>query len=165
MKKILTIGLIGLTLLVFPTFVFADFMSVSADLPVSYSPSGDAEVDGMPTGIKLGVSFVVIPVGVGFENYTVKYKGDSNQTVTMYDLFFNLPIPVINIAAGVGFGNASLDVAGAEDTSLYQVFASLGYNIIPLLDIHVGLHNISATDSENSDAGATMISMGVKVGF
>jgi len=161
----------------------ADTLAVSADLPVSMSISAkssgtthnynDSSVSGL--GVGLSLPFLI---GLGYENYSGAFSGAGNRFnygVTMYDLFLNLPIPVVNIAIGAGVGNGSIGGGNVgssyKDASLTQWFASLGVPILPLLDIHVGYHAFSGTNDaktagkSNISVNGDMWSLGLKLGF
>jgi hypothetical protein len=171
-----------LGLMAFSSLARADVFSVSLDLPLMFDPkfsqSGtSAHPAATVSGYKVGVSLPFL-VGLGMENYTAKLAkkefgspSDIDYKVTMYDLFVNLPIPIVNIALGVGAGTAAFGTdIGFKDANLMQYWASLG---IPfgMLDVHVGLHSISGTHSSkvpgigDAKVEATMTSLGVKIGF
>ncbi len=165
----------------------ADTISVFADLPVAMSlklDDGQGNTDSKDatglSGYKLGVTLPFF-VGLAYESYGSKFASNKviptsfNYDVTMYDLFFNLPLPIVNIAAGAGLGTGRLsNVTGAsfKDAALAQWFASLGYNIVPLVDVHFGYHSFSGTNKGDTPAGVPdikvngdMWSLGVKIGF
>lgn len=166
----------------------ADTFSVFADLPVDFSlhldnGAGTTEnpsASGL-SGYKVGITLPIF-VGLAYESYGSKFNspkivGQSfNYDVTMYDLFLNLPLPVINIAVGLGQGTGKFSNGPAgvtvKDADLSQWFASLGFNIMPLVDVHLGYHVFSGKNDVTSPAGSpglkvegTMTSLGVKIGF
>ncbi|MBF0238244.1 MAG: hypothetical protein HQM12_11100 [SAR324 cluster bacterium] len=188
MKKMVSRGIIGLMMFMLGAQAsYADTLSVALDMPVVFSPSEDVDAS-MPQGIKAGISFIVIPIGLGVEYYTVDFGQndgvDFSSQFTILDLYFNLPIPVVNIAAGVGLGmitTGDASVGGGtlavEPTGLTQYFVSVGYDILPLVDLHVGYHSITAYKTKttytlgssevtsNADFSGNMISIGTKIGF
>ena len=162
----------------------ADLLSVHVDVPVSFTPSQSSVDPDTPTGIKAGVSFFLFPVGLAYENYEVKYSDDtqdldSTTKYSIFDIFFNLPIPIVNIAIGAGAGTVTAEgtLGGAAltaESNVTNVFASLGYPIFPLVDVHLGYQQISGdkvdvkvngTTQFQEDPSGTMITAGIKVGF
>jgi hypothetical protein len=168
----------------------ADTISVFADLPVAMNLQIDdgqgnkasADASGL-SGLVVGVTLPFF-VGLAYENYGSKFNIPKviNQSfrydVNMYDIFLNLPLPIVNIAAGLGAGSGKLSDGPAnvtfKDATLTQYFVSLGVNVLPLLDIHVGYHAFSGSnDVSGSGAGSVsslkvngdMWSLGAKLGF
>ena len=143
----------------------ADFMSVTADLPIMFTSNEQVDSTSV-SGAKVGISFVAFPIGFGVEQYTVTAEvggGSADTSYSLLDVFYNLPIPIINIALGAGFGGASND---AEDATLTQVMASVGYGFLPFLDAHVGVHMVQSGETDSKiDYGGSMVSLGVKIGF
>jgi hypothetical protein len=179
---------------------WADTLSVSADLPVSSSitvkqaanaasgnPASTTTFDSKSiSGYTLGLSFPFL-IGLGYENYssslskgvpagTLKFDYD----VTMYDIFLNLPLPVINIAIGAGMGTGKIaneklngvsQTSTSKDADLTQWFASLGIPVAKLVDLHVGYHSFSGTNKTKTvtqsdrKVDGSMYSVGVKIGF
>lgn len=183
----------GVSLLLMQGAARADVFSITADVPVQLSLKLDGDsVDNSVSGFKVGVSLPFL-VGFGYESYKAALdkkdlglgtKGDLN--FQLIDIFFNLPVPVVNIALGVGAGTATFDpdkfdLGGGDSVTLNaanvtQYFVSLGIPIAVLFDVHVGYHVLSGsfdikttssggTSKDSSDLKATMISLGAKVGF
>jgi hypothetical protein len=165
----------------------ADTLSVSADLPVASSVTLKSSGGTATTydsksisGVTAGVSFPFL-IGLGYEDYSNSFSKSGTKfdyDVTMYDIFLNLPIPVVNIAIGAGMGTGSLSQPSSQqggahpfkDADLTQWFASLGYPIFPLVDLHVGYHSFSGTNKGKLGApdlkvDGSMYSLGVKIGF
>lgn len=166
----------------------ADTLSVFADLPVAMDLKLDnqkGQTDSMSasglSGYVVGLTLPIF-VGLAYESYGSKFNssnvigGSFRYDVTMYDLFLNLPLPVVNIAAGLGTGTGSVSSPPAgvsvKDATLTQWFASLGIPVLPLVDVHLAYHSFSGTNAISTPAGqpdlktnGTMWSLGVKVGF
>src|SRR3972149_1857609 len=149
-------------------------LSVSLDVPVSFSFDEGGTADSV-SGFKVGVGlplFPVIGVGLGYENYEAKLK-DNGVTgkglYEFYDLFLEIPFPIVNLTVGGGVGQAQAKVDSAgydEKGDASQFFASLGYPLLPLLDVHVGYHVISAEKLPGDvDISGEMWSLGVRIGF
>jgi hypothetical protein len=189
LSTILAIALAGALAVARPAR--ADTLSVSADLPVSSSVTLKSSGGTSTTydsksisGVTLGLSFPFL-IGVGYENYSSSFSKTGTKfdyDVMMYDIFVNLPIPVVNIAIGAGAGTgkfANVNTPGFsspfKDADLTQWFASLGYPILPLVDLHIGYHSFSGKNKATSAAAAagfsdvnvdgSMYSLGVKIGF
>ena len=158
----------------------AEFLSVSADLPIGHSfRNSSINADGT-SGFGLQVKFPFL-VGVGLEQYDTKLKGSTHHVLTdLYDVFYQLPIPVINITVGVGYGKTQLQcdactgITTYKDANTSTNFVQLGWPILPLIDLHVGLHNtygtIESTDVATgtitkSDIGGAVSSLGLSIGF
>lgn len=178
MKQML-IAVLAVGLLAFSASNALAFLSVSADVPVSYSFDESGISGESVSGLKLAVNLPFF-VGLGVENYSVDAKGqgltpeDFSYDVRMYDLFLDLPFPFLNlsIGGGVGTGEFSFDdpTAKADDAKLTQVFAALGYPFAGIFDVHVGYHQISGDadipgTSQTINTDATMWTLGLRVGF
>jgi len=159
----------------------ADFLSVAADLPVAQSfKNSDLKADGAPSGFGLQVKLPLM-VGLGIGQYDTKLKDSTTHVLTdLYDVFFQLPIPLINITFGAGLGKTKIQcdsctsVLTFKDANTTTTFAQLGFSILPLMDIHFAVHNtagkvkqtVVATAVESDiDIGGTITTLGVSIGF
>ena len=151
----------------------ADVFSVTADIPLLYSPSGDLDSSGV-SGFLVGLSTPFL-VGLGYESYDVEADNNASLSVNIVDVFVNLPVPLVNISLGygIGAGDLSSGSGGAEyDTAVMnQFFARVGYPILVLFDVHVGYHYVLGT-AEAKTSGVddvvldgSMLTIGAKVGF
>ena len=181
-------------------FAAADVLSIHGDVPLVFtSSSSDYEATSV-SGFKAGMSLFVVPVGIGYESYQVNFKSNKKTEAGSYlepkmkysiaDVFINLPIPVVNLVLGVGAGSVntedytiteSADVKSTIKTkngTITQFYASLGYEFIPLVDIHIGAHIVKGSPVKSSktidggtkkvgeiDPSGSMFSIGVKLGF
>lgn len=164
-KKTLSLFLIGITTLFLSGSAFAEILSLSVGLPVyrsfsdltieydnSTSEATELEADGMPSGALFHVNIPFFP-GLGYENYEVKLKKKSGTDVAddmklqtvLYDIFYLLPIPVINLTIGGGVGNAKIITADEDSKSglITQYFVQAGIPILPAFDIHVSYHAVN----------------------
>lgn len=187
-KQIMAILAVLLLATTFVSTAHAELFSVSAGLPLSVelddgviNTTTELESDGMPTGLLLHVKFPIL-VGVGLENYTqpLKAKGSTEEvelSATMYDIFYLLPIPIVNITLGLGAGtmemeskSSAIDDSSWKKANVWQYYGQFGIPIAGVVDIHVSYHQISG---EKIDLGAsgelktdsTMYALGVSVGF
>ena len=156
-------------------------LSVSLDLPVSYHFDDGGNADSV-SGFKLGVGLPLLPlvgVGLGYENYEAKLKDqgtESKAAFQLYDLFLEIPFPFLNVTLGAGWGSQEVKIDAAnidEKGDVFQYFISLGYPILPLIDLHIGYHDVNAEKLDATflgtpveiDASGQMWSLGVRVGF
>ena len=121
MKKIILSAFTATTFLFPFTSVFAAPLTISLGIPQEHTFSeknesgSKIETDGS-SGYFLGIKFPV-GFGLGIDSYKTKFKGDSSKIVTiMYNIFYQFPIPVINLTIGLGSGKTKLDCSAcAED--------------------------------------------------
>jgi len=101
-------------MLLFGSPLKAELFSVSAGIPLSHDIKDEnLESDGV-SGFFFHVKFPIL-VGVGLENYETKIKdSDTKIGTTMYDIFYLLPIPVINLTVGLGAGQSELKCSTAH---------------------------------------------------
>ena len=186
MRKFLTSLPLMLALMLWTVPAKADLLSVHADIPLSFSPTQEgADTPDSISGARVGLSLFILPLGIAYESYEVSYSSDSVDSKDNYQIasvFVNLPVPVINIALGVGAGMVTVEgelsdgtKLTADDSAATSFFATLGYPIIPLLDVHVGYQVINANKVEvkNSSGGfeyerdpsGTVWAAGIKIGF
>jgi hypothetical protein len=164
----------------------ADLLSVHADVPLYFSPSQEgADNPDSVSGARVGISLFVRPLGIAYEAYEVSYSSDlirSEDTYKIVSAFVNLPVPVINIALGAGIGMVSgeRDLSNGtrqtvDDSAATSIFATVGYPVLPLFDIHVGFQLINANNvdvknssgsiTEENDPSGTIFTAGIKIGF
>ena len=151
MKKIILTVFAASSLLLYSTQAFA-LINFSVGVPLSHTITGKYS-DG--TEIKSeGVSGAFIQVGVpmlpgiGIDSYKTKLDDDVTELATMiYNLYYLLPIPVINLTLGVGAGSTELQCDACADYfekgPATQWYASFGMPIIPLFDLHLSYRSVS----------------------
>ena len=154
MKKISLIFISIASLFLFSTNAFA--LSVSFGIPISHSinDSNIAESDGV-SGYLLGVQLPFL-VGLGIDSHETKLKdtNDIKLATDMYNIFYQLPIPIINLIVGLGIGNSMLECDNVGDGttcsdsykkgSATQWYTSIGMPIIPFFDIHLSYRSITS---------------------
>jgi len=174
MKKIILTVFAASSLLLYSTEAFA-LINFSVGVPLSHTITGK-ESDG--TEIKSdGVSGTFIQVGVpmlpgiGMDSYKTKLKNSTTTLATMiYNLYYLLPIPIINLTLGVGVGSTELQCstcAAFDKGSASQWYASFGMPIIPLFDLHLSYRSVSSkikiiSGGEHDFSGNVM---GLGIGF
>ena len=190
-KKIFSVVVAGLLICGVSSNAFAEFLSVSIGIPVMHTLADDG--DGGPSeteSVSGALIHVKLPImlGLGYESYVTKLKdasGLSNVEIStsMFDFFWLTPIPIINFTIGAGLGTVKLDCDTASPGfscsdifeepsfgSAYQLYAQLGVPILPLFDIHLSYHQISASLKEksggdSSSLDSTMIGLGAAFTF
>ena len=172
MKKIILTVFAATSLLLYSTPSFA-LLSVSVGIPMSQTISGnigwsesyDRTYGNAPDktgGYFLGVSF--LSFGLGIDSYTTKFKtGDCNGCwdakyaaglkTNMTNIFYQLPVPIVNLIIGLGTGTQEYDCktedgkgcSGYYDKgSASQWYTSIGMPLIPLFDIHLSYRSITS---------------------
>ena len=175
MKKIILTVFAVTSLLLYSTQAFA-LLSVSVGMPMGHTITDKtihlAGYDA-PSGYLIGVQ-LPFAVGLGMDSYKTKLKESEAKLGTdMYNIFYQLPIPVINLIIGLGTGNQALECDGCADVfdkgSATQWYTSIGMPLIPLFDIHLSYRsitskniNIKASDTKLDFSGSVT---GVGIAF
>ena len=152
----------------------AELFSVSAGIPLSHNINDEnLESDGM-TGFFFHVKFPIL-IGVGLENYVTKIKDwDTKIGTTMYDIFYLLPIPMINLTVGLGAGQSELKCSTCssfyEVGTATQIYSSLGIPILGILDAHLSYRNVNSSvkaksGSKEFKTGGNVLGAGISIGF
>ena len=174
MKKIILSAFTVTSMLLPSAPVFAGPLTISLGIPQEHTfteknESGSKiETDGS-SGYFLGIKFPM-GTGLGIDSYKTKFKGDSSKIVTiMYNIFYQFPIPVINITIGLGSGKTKLDCSECEedytdpksgDKTGYkageasQWYTSFGIQLTQLIDIHISYRSIISKKIEQVYSGA-----------
>ena len=149
MKKIILTVFAATSLLLYSTPSFA--FSISLGMPMGHTITDKtihlAGYDA-PSGFLIGVQ-LPFAVGLGMDSYKTKLKESEAKLGTdMYNIFYQLPIPVINLIIGLGFGNQALECTTCADDfdkgSATQWYTSIGMPLIPLFDIHLSYRSITS---------------------
>ena len=156
MKKIILTVFAASSLLLYSTPSFA-LLNFSVGVPLSHSLADSEGVSGY--FIQIGVP--MLP-GIGMDSYKTKIKcatcdKEFNVSTTMYNLYYQLPIPIINLTIGLGTGKTQLEYGGVagDDGAATQWYTSFGIPIIPLFDLHLSYRSISSKieSTSGSDKG------------
>ena len=149
MKKIILTMFAASSLLLYstPSFALLNF-SVGVPLSHSYADTKVAESDGV-SGYFIQIGVPMLP-GLGMDSYETKLKCDgcakvSKISSTMYNLYYLLPIPIVNLTIGVRTGKIQHSYGGVagDDGAATQWYTSFGIPIIPLFDLHLSYRSIS----------------------
>ena len=179
MKKIILTVFATTSLLLYSTQAFAILnFSVGVPLSHSYADSNVPESDGV-SGYFIQIGVPMLP-GLGMDSYETKLKCEGCDEVpkistTMYNLYYLLPIPIVNLTIGVGTGKIQYywgSVAG-DDAAATQFYTSIGVPIIPLFDIHLSYRSISSKMESTSgedmgtkyDFGGNVMGLGIGFNF
>ena len=186
MKKIILTVFAASSLLLYSTPSFA--ISLSVGVPVAASIKGDdgnAEADGA-SGYFLGVQ-LPFGLGLGMDSHKTKFKDSSTLKVatSMYNLYYQLPVPVVSLILGLGTGNSNFECAdayeGTNDSvvscdaaydkgAATQWYTSIGIPLIPFFDIHLSYRsitskNIKDPDGTKYDMSGTITGIGIALNF
>ena len=177
MKKIILTVFAASSLLLYSTPAFA-LLNFSVGVPLSHTITGKYS-DG--TEIKSeGVSGTFIQVGVpmlpgiGMDSYKTKIESDDpfELETMIYNLYYLLPIPIINLTLGVGTGSTTFKCSDCDayfdKGSASQWYASFGMPIIPLFDLHLSYRSVSSkikTKSGSIEHDLSGNIMGLGIGF
>ena len=179
MKKIILTVFAASSLLLYSTPSFA-LLSVSVGVPLSHTITGKAS-DGSEIKSE-GVSGTFIQVGVpmlpgiGIDSYKTKLEDSTIELATMiYNLYYLLPIPIINLTLGAGVGSTELQCNGCaafyDKGTANQWYASFGMPIIPLFDLHLSYRSVSSKIKVKAAHGGVEAAdlsgnvMGLGIGF
>ena len=162
MKKIVLTVFAATSLLLYSTPSFA-LLSFSVGMPLSHTITGkesdgtEIKSDGV-SGIFIQVGVPVLP-GIGMDSYKTKIKSDAllELETVIYNLYYLLPIPIINLTLGAGVGSTTLKCSNCDAVydkgSANQWYASFGMPIIPLFDLHLSYRSVSSKIKIKSIAG------------
>jgi len=179
MKKIILTVFAASSLLLYSTQAFALInFSVGVPLSHSFADTKVAESDGV-SGYFIQIGVPMLP-GLGMDSYETKLKCDGCDKVpkistTMYNLYYLLPIPIVNLTIGVGTGKIQYYYGGVagDDGAATQWYTSFGMPIIPLFDLHLSYRSISSkiesTSGSNKgtkyDFGGSVMGLGIGFNF
>jgi len=161
MKKIILTVFAASSLLLYSTQAFA-LINFSVGVPLSHTITGkdsdgtEIKSDGV-SGTFIQVGVPMLP-GIGMDSYKTKLKDSTADLATMiYNLYYLLPIPIINLTVGVGTGSTELQCSTCaalfDKGSASQWYASFGMPIIPLFDLHLSYRSVSSKIKIKSIAG------------
>ena len=155
MKKIVLTAIALISLLIYSTTISAEIISVSVGIPISHTISDDtfAESNGV-SGSFMHAKLPLIPVGLGVESYKTNVKDNAPLKIatTMFDIFYLLPIPIINLTIGAGAGSVNIEGgSGFEKGDATQLYTSVGMPILLLFDIHLSYRSVTAKNTKDGN--------------
>ena len=92
----------------------------------------------------------------------------------MYDIFYLLPIPVINLTIGLGAGQSELKCSTCSSSydvgTATQIYSSLGIPILGIMDAHLSYRIVNSSvksknGSEEYKTGGNVLGAGISIGF
>ena len=180
MKKIILTVFAATSLLLYSTPSFA--ISLSVGVPIGASIKGDdgSEVADGASGYFLGVQ-LPFGLGLGMDSHKTKFKDSSTLKVatSMYNLYYQLPVPVVSLILGLGTGNSNYDCPDGgygtcaeqyDKGAATQWYTSIGFPIIPFFDIHLSYRSITSKNIKDPngtkyDVSGTITGIGLAFNF
>ena len=183
MKKIILTVFAATSLLLYSTPSFAISISVGVPIGASLTAKGDdgstTKTDGA-SGYFLGVQ-LPFGLGLGMDSHKTKIKGSTYKVATsMYNLYYQLPVPVVSLILGLGTGNSIYDcpdegygtcAENYDKGAATQWYTSIGFPIIPFFDIHLSYRSITSKnvkykgDGSKYDVSGTITGIGLAFNF
>ena len=180
MKKIILVVFAASSLLLYSTPSFAISLSVGVPIGASIKNDAGSEVADGASGYFLGVQ-LPFGLGLGMDSHKTKFKDDSTLKVatSMYNLYYQLPVPVVSLILGLGTGNSNYDCPDSGGGTCAEIFdkgaatqwyTSIGFPIIPFFDIHLSYRsitskNIKDPDGSKYDVSGTVTGIGFAFNF
>jgi len=194
MKKIILTVFAATSLLLYSTPSFALF-SVSVGIPMSQTITGKrsgktyGNAPDKTSGYFLAVQ-LPFALGFGIDSYTTKFKigesdgawdkiNDAGLKTNMTNIFYQLPVPVVNLIIGLGTGTTEyVGTSEGKDFSNFfdkgsatQWYASIGMPLIPFFDIHLSYRSITSknikhkSDGQIDDNSGSVTGLGLAFNF
>jgi len=180
MKKIILTVFAASSLLLYSTPSFAISLSVGVPIGASIKNDAGSEVADGASGYFLGVQ-LPFGLGLGMDSHKTKFKDSSTLKVatSMYNLYYQLPVPVVSLILGLGTGNSNFDCPDSGGGTCAEIFdkgaatqwyTSIGFPIIPFFDIHLSYRsitskNIKDPDGSKYDVSGTVTGIGLAFNF
>ena len=127
MKKAILGLFVGFAFVFSAPAVNAQFLEFFGEFPLQYSFNKGGSASSV-SGLTAGVRSFFVPVGLGFDRYTIKASGGREINVNLYNLFYASAFPIFELAIGIGVGSASYNSktsARFEDADLFQWYINL----------------------------------------
>ena len=179
MKKIILTVFAASSLLLYSTPSFAISLSVGVPIGASIKNDAGSEVADGASGYFLGVQ-LPFGLGLGMDSHKTKFKDSTVKVATsMYNLYYQLPVPVVSLILGLGTGNSNYDCPDSGGGTCAEIFdkgaatqwyTSIGFPIIPFFDIHLSYRSITSKNIEYGgatklDFSSTITGIGLAFNF
>ena len=181
MKKIILTVFAASSLLLYSTPSFAISLSVGVPIGASIKNDAGSEVADGASGYFLGVQ-LPFGLGLGMDSHKTKFKDSSTLKVatSMYNLYYQLPVPVVSLILGLGTGNSNYDCPDSGGGTCAEIFdkgaatqwyTSIGFPIIPFFDIHLSYRSITSKNvkykasGNKEDVSGTITGIGLAFNF
>ena len=158
MKRKIILTAFAATSLIFSSTQAFALINFSAGIPFSHTVTGkysdgtEVKTDGV-SGMFIQVGVPIFP-GVGMDSYKTKLKDSTAElATTIYNLYYLLPIPGINLTLGVGAGSTELQCAACS--SAFESYRSVSSKM-KLKAIYGGTE---------SDFGGNVMGLGIGFNF
>ena len=181
MKRKIILTAFAATSLIFSSTQAFALINFSVGIPFSHTVTGkysdgtEIKSDGV-SGMFIQVGVPILP-GIGMDSYKTKLKDTTKELATMiYNLYYLLPIPIINLTIGAGVGSTELQceacAASLDKGTANQWYVSFGMPIIPLFDLHLSYRSVSSKVKIKSaygggehDFGGNVMGLGIGFNF
>ena len=180
MKKIILTVFAASSLLLYSTPSFAISLSVGVPIGASIKNDAGSEVADGASGYFLGVQ-LPFGLGLGMDSHKTKFKDSTVKVATsMYNLYYQLPVPVVSLILGLGTGNSNYDCPDGgygtcaeqyDKGAATQWYTSIGFPIIPFFDIHLSYRSITSKNvkykasGNKEDVSGTITGIGLAFNF
>ena len=180
MKKIILTVFAATSLLLYSTPSFAFSLSVGVPVATSIKNDAGSEIADGASGYFLGVQ-LPFGLGLGMDSHKTKIKDTTDMKVatSMYNIYYQLPVPVVSLILGLGTGNSNYDCPDSGGGTCAEIFdkgaatqwyTSIGFPIIPFFDIHLSYRsitskNIKDPDGDKYDVSGTITGIGLAFNF
>jgi hypothetical protein len=182
MKKIILTVFAASSLLLYSTPSFAISLSVGVPIGASLKADDGSEVADGASGYFLGVQ-LPFGLGLGMDSHKTTIKdtdGKLKVATSMYNLYYQLPVPVVSLILGLGVGSSNFDCPDQgggtcaeqhDKGAATQWYTSIGMPILPLFDIHLSYRSITSknitqkSNKEKSDVSGTVTGIGLAFNF
>ena len=181
MKKVILTVFAASSLLLYSTPSFAISLSVGVPIGASIKNDAGSEVADGASGYFLGVQ-LPFGLGLGMDSHKTKFKDSSTLKVatSMYNLYYQLPVPVVSLILGLGTGNSNYDCPDGgygtcaeqyDKGAATQWYTSIGFPIIPFFDIHLSYRSITSKNvkykasGNKEDVSGTITGIGLAFNF
>ena len=180
MKKIILTVIAATSLLLYSTPSFAISLSVGVPVGASIKKTDGSEVADGASGYFLGVQ-LPFGLGLGMDSHKTKFKDSTVKVATsMYNLYYQLPVPVVSLILGLGTGNSNYDCPDSGGGTCAEIFdkgaatqwyTSIGFPIIPFFDIHLSYRSITSKNvkykasGNKEDVSGTITGIGLAFNF
>ena len=180
MKKVILTVFAASSLLLYSTPSFAISLSVGVPIGASIKNDAGSEVADGASGYFLGVQ-LPFGLGLGMDSHKTKFKDSTVKVATsMYNLYYQLPVPVVSLILGLGTGNSNYDCPDSGGGTCAEIFdkgaatqwyTSIGFPIIPFFDIHLSYRSITSKNVKykrtgiKEDVSGTITGIGLAFNF
>ena len=180
MKKIILTVFAATSLLLYSTPSFAISLSVGVPIGASIKSDDGSEMADGASGYFLGVQ-LPFGLGLGMDSHKTKFKDSTVKVATsMYNLYYQLPVPVVSLILGLGTGNSNYDCPDGgygtcaeqyDKGAATQWYTSIGFPIIPFFDIHLSYRSITSKNVKykgtgiKEDVSGTITGIGLAFNF